>query len=78
MKLLLEHKSPVNSTDVDHWTSLHHAIAEGNGDVAVELLKAGADPTKEDGEKQVPLDLAPDRKVCLDVWRDDMMGLIVV
>ncbi|RPA87030.1 ankyrin [Ascobolus immersus RN42] len=63
VNLLLEHKSPVNATDVDGWTSLHHAVAEGNADIAVALLKAGADATKEDPEKTTPLDLAPDRKV---------------
>lgn len=40
------------------------AIAEGHGDAAVELLKAGADSEKEDKDGHLPIDLAPDVKVC--------------
>lgn len=39
------------------------AIAEGNGDIALELLKAGADPTKQSREGELAIKLAPDEKV---------------
>ena len=64
MKLLLdEGKSPVNATDADGLTALHHAISEGHGDAAILLLKAGAEPDKRDGEGKLAIDLAPDAKV---------------
>ncbi|KIV98829.1 hypothetical protein, variant [Verruconis gallopava] len=63
IKLLLENQSPINATDIDGMTALHHAISEGHGDAAVALLKAGADPSKEDREGHVALLLAPDAKI---------------
>lgn len=70
VKLLLnEGKSPVNATDVDGCTALHHAIAEGQGDTAVELLKAGAETNKRDGNGKLAIDLAPDAKVRSYVMR---------
>ena len=39
------------------------AIAEGHGDVAVLLLKNGADADKKDDEGHLAIDLAPDQKV---------------
>ncbi|KAK5116001.1 hypothetical protein LTR62_000457 [Meristemomyces frigidus] len=63
IKLLLEHKSPVNATDIDGSTALHHAVAEGHGAAAVELLKAGAESDKTDGNGVFAIDLAPDAKV---------------
>ena len=39
------------------------AISEGHGDAAITLLKAGADPKKEDRDGQLPMSLAPDAKV---------------
>ena len=63
IKLFLENQSPVNATDVDGWTALHHAISEGHGDAAIELMKAGADPKKKDRDDQLPMSLAPDSKV---------------
>ncbi|TDZ19689.1 Ankyrin repeat-containing protein [Colletotrichum orbiculare MAFF 240422] len=62
-KLLINHKSPINATDVSGYTALHHAVAEGHGDTAVVLLKAGAEFDKKDADGQVALDLAPDREV---------------
>jgi 26S proteasome non-ATPase regulatory subunit 10 len=63
IKLLLgEGKSPLNATDVDGWTALHHAVSEGHGDAALVLLLAGAEFDKENGEGHRPLDLAPDSK----------------
>ncbi|KAJ9307998.1 hypothetical protein DTO217A2_2492 [Paecilomyces variotii] len=64
LKILLEEgKSPVNATDVDGLTALHHSIAEGHGDAAILLLKAGAEPDKRDSSGALAIDLAPDTKV---------------
>lgn len=64
MKMLLEEgKSPVNATDMDGLTALHHAVAEGHGDAAVFLLKAGAEADKRDSEGRLAIDLVPDQKV---------------
>ena len=65
IRLLLEDKSPVNATDREGWTALHHAIAEGHGDAAFELLKAGADAGKKTNDGELAIQLAPDRKVSL-------------
>lgn len=43
------------------------AIAEGNGDVAITLLKAGAAFDKEDVDGHTALSLAPDQKVCRQI-----------
>ncbi|KAI5296187.1 hypothetical protein KEM52_005257 [Ascosphaera acerosa] len=56
-------RSPLNATDNDGMTALHHAIAEGNGDVAVMLLKEGAETDKENIDGERAIDLAPDQKV---------------
>lgn len=63
LKLLLDHNSPLNSVDRSGLTPLHHAVAEGHGDVAVELLKRGAESDRKDHDGNVPLKLAPDAKV---------------
>lgn len=64
LKILLEEgKSPVDAADNDGLTALHHAISEGHGDVAIQLLKAGADPLKRDNEGRYAIELAPDSKV---------------
>jgi 26S proteasome non-ATPase regulatory subunit 10 len=64
IKLLLEEgKSPVNATDIDGLTALHHAVSEGHGDAAIILLKAGAEADKKDSEGRLAIDLAPDAKV---------------
>lgn len=63
IKLLLEHKSPLNATDNAGYTPLHHAVAEGHGDAAVALLKAGAETDKKDVDGYLALDLAPDKDV---------------
>lgn len=64
LKLLLEQgKSPINATDVDSLTALHHAISEGHGDAAILLMKAGADLEKRDADGHLAIDLAPDTKV---------------
>ncbi|ODM21959.1 hypothetical protein SI65_02803 [Aspergillus cristatus] len=64
MKMLLEEgKSPVNATDMDGLTALHHVVAEGHGDAAIFLLKAGAEADKRDSEGRLAIDLVPDQKV---------------
>lgn len=55
----------MNATDVDGLTALHHAVAEGHGDAAILLLKAGAEPDKRDASGALAIDLAPDSKVIL-------------
>ena len=61
--LLIKHNSSLDATDVDGFTPLHHAIAEGHGDTALALLKAGADTDKKNSEGNLAIDLAPDMKV---------------
>ncbi|KAL7270737.1 putative ankyrin-repeat protein [Rhizina undulata] len=63
VKLLLEFKSPINATDRDGMTPLHHAIAEGHGHTALALLKAGAETGKRDSSGKLAIELAPDRKI---------------
>lgn len=78
VKILLEEgKSPVNATDVDGLTALHHAISEGHGDAAILLMKAGTDLEKRDADGNLAIDLAPDSKVWayaeiqLDCWNSN-------
>ncbi|RDW76429.1 ankyrin repeat domain-containing protein [Aspergillus mulundensis] len=61
--LLKEGRSPVNATDNDGLTALHHAISEGHGDAALTLLKAGAEADKKDANGRLAIDMAPDSKV---------------
>lgn len=61
--LLGKGKSPLNATDQNGYTALHHAVAEGHGDTAVALLKAGAETDKKDTDGYLALDLAPDKEV---------------
>ncbi|KAH8697315.1 putative proteasome regulatory particle subunit [Talaromyces proteolyticus] len=64
IKLLLrEGKSPINATDVDGLTVLHHAISEGHGDAAIVLMKEGTDLEKRDVDGNLAIDLAPDTMV---------------
>lgn len=63
INLLIKNKTPLNATDRDGQTALHHAVAEGHGDAAVALLKAGAETDKQDLEGKSALDLAPDKEV---------------
>jgi len=62
MKALLDAKSPLDATDLDGMTALHHAMSEGHGDAALLLLTRGADFSKKDKDDHIPLDLAPDAK----------------
>lgn len=60
--LVKEGKSQLNAKDAFNWTAMHHALAEGHGDVAVELVKLGADPNVE-GDGQTPVQVSVDQKV---------------
>ncbi|XPS75225.1 putative ankyrin-repeat protein [Ascochyta lentis] len=63
MKALLDTgKSPLNATDVDGQTALHHAVSEGHGDAAMLLLQRGAEWEKKDTWDKVALDYVPDAK----------------
>lgn len=76
--LLGQGKSPINTTDMDGMTALHQAISEGHGDVALELLKAGADSTKKDVDERLPMDCAPDKNVKMFILRRaEMEGIDV-
>ncbi|KAB8068184.1 ankyrin repeat-containing domain protein [Aspergillus leporis] len=61
--LLQDGKSPVNATDMDGLTALHHAISEGHGEAAITLLKAGAETDKKDINGVLAIDMAPDASV---------------
>lgn len=63
VRLLLDNKSPLNATDISGYTALHHAVAEGHGDTALALLKAGAETDKKDVDGFLAIELAPDTKV---------------
>jgi 26S proteasome non-ATPase regulatory subunit 10 len=63
VSLLLKNRSPLDATDNEGYTPLHHAVAEGHGDVAVLLLKEGADFTLKTAAEETALDLAPDKEV---------------
>lgn len=80
VKLLLSiGKSPVDATDMDGMSALHHAISEGYGDVAVELMKQGADSGKLDRDERLAIDCAPDANVRQYVLRNaEMEGIDVV
>lgn len=53
VKLLLNHDAKVNATDSTNSTPLHFAIENQHGDIAVMLLRHGADPeiVNQDGKK---------------------------
>ncbi|TWU75460.1 hypothetical protein ED733_004752 [Metarhizium rileyi] len=59
--LLLTNKSPLNPTDNEGYTPLHHAIAEGHGHVAVALLKEDKEVRRYivQGAEREGIDLAP-------------------
>ena len=63
VELLLKNRSPLNAMDVAGQSPLHHAVAEGHGDTAVALLKAGAEMDRKDGDGFLALELAPDAQV---------------
>ncbi|EEH21138.1 hypothetical protein PABG_03369 [Paracoccidioides brasiliensis Pb03] len=61
--LIEEGKSPLNTTDIDGATALHHAVAEGHAEAALVLLRAGAEVDKRDNNEKLAIELAPDSKV---------------
>ncbi|KAI1814625.1 ankyrin [Poronia punctata] len=70
VKLLLENRSPLNATDNVGYTALHHAIAEGHGDTAVALIKAGAETDKRDSDGCLAIELAPDKEIVKYIQRE--------
>lgn len=63
VELLIKHKSPINAADIFGQTPLHHAIAEGHGDTAVSLLKAGVDTKIRDNDDKLAIQLAPNSQI---------------
>ncbi|RKF54838.1 Ankyrin repeat-containing protein C6C3.08 [Golovinomyces cichoracearum] len=63
VELLIKHKSPINAADIFGQTPLHHAIAEGHGDTAVSLLKAGVDTKIRDSDDKLAIQLAPNSQI---------------
>ncbi|CAI5758573.1 unnamed protein product [Candida verbasci] len=56
-------KININAKDNDGWTCLHHALSEGFGDIAIYLVKLGADPTIKNTSGELPIAVAVDDKV---------------
>ncbi|KAH3664414.1 hypothetical protein WICMUC_005799 [Wickerhamomyces mucosus] len=56
-------KSPLNAKDINGWTPLHHALSEGFGDVAISLVKFGADYNIQDNDGLIPIQVAVDENV---------------
>ena len=52
--------------NASYWIMLMRliAISEGHGDIALLLLKAGAETDRKDVDGYLAIDLAPDLKVC--------------
>ncbi|KAK9249298.1 ankyrin repeat-containing domain protein [Lipomyces tetrasporus] len=63
INLLIKNKSPLNTVDRSGWTPLFHAAAEGHGDAALVLVRAGADTEKLDPDGNTFLKVCPDDKV---------------
>lgn len=56
-------KSPLDTTDLFGMTALHHALAEGHADVALQLVKYGADWKKTTSDGESVFDVALNDKV---------------
>lgn len=64
VELLCSKNSPVNAVDINGWTPLFHALAEGNGDIAVTLVsKYDADDQVEDPKGLKAIDYALNEQV---------------
>lgn len=65
VKLLCDYGSPVNTKDSQGWAPLFHALAEGNGDVAVTLVQDYHAEFRDiqNSKGQTPLQVAVDEKV---------------
>lgn len=61
--LLEKGKSPINATDLDGATALHHAMAEGHGETAMFLLRREAESHKRDSDGRLAIDVAADQEV---------------
>ncbi|GMG18851.1 unnamed protein product [Ambrosiozyma monospora] len=58
-------KSALNSKDSYGFTPMHHAMSEGHGDVAIMLVKRGADYKAVNKDDETPFDVGLDDKVKL-------------
>ena len=58
--------------EIDLLLTLLQAIAEGHGDAALLLLKAGAESNKRDVDEQLAINLAPDTKVLKMLQRPNL------
>lgn len=65
VSILCDAKSPVNTRDRNGWPPVFHALAEGNGDMAVLLVnKYNAEWNEEGGDNQPKIDqIYADQKV---------------
>ena len=63
VNLLLEHRSPIDASDIGGWTPLHHACAESHGDCAAALCQRGADTDRTDADGKRAFQLVQDQKV---------------
>lgn len=64
VELLCNKKSPVNAVDINGWSPLFHAMAEGHGDIAVLLVnKYDANDQIEDPRGLKPIDYALNEQV---------------
>ncbi|KAK9466593.1 ankyrin repeat-containing domain protein [Lipomyces arxii] len=70
INLLIKYKSPLNTSDRSGWSPLFHASAEGHGDAALVLIKAGAVTDRLDPDGNTFLQVAVDEKV--KKWIQDM------
>ncbi|KAH3671871.1 hypothetical protein OGAPHI_000057 [Ogataea philodendri] len=61
--LINKGNSPLNAQDSDGYTALHHALSEGHGELAVRLVKLGADFRLPDKDDKLPVEVAVDDKV---------------
>lgn len=68
----------MDAADIAGQTPLHHAIAEGHGDTAFALLKAGAATDKKDTEGILAMDLAPDSAVSSEIQRTENRDRVLI
>jgi 26S proteasome non-ATPase regulatory subunit 10 len=61
--------SPINASDIFGLTPLHHACSEGHVDVAILLVRLGADQDRLDKDGITPLEWIADDKARENVRR---------
>ena len=68
VELLCGNNVAINATDNSGWSALHHAVAEGNGDVAKKLMELGADDGIVSRDNEMAVDVCVDERVKDYVW----------